>query len=102
MASRLELQTRLESLLGSRNVYFQPPSSVTISYPCIIYTIGNGVAKRANNSLYNYTNNYQITVIYKQPKIEIIEKVLSTFQMSKLDKTYISDNLYHYIFTIYF
>lgn len=102
MASRLELQTRLESLLGSRNVYFQPPSSVTISYPCIIYTIGNGVAKRANNSLYNYINNYQITVIYKQPKIEIIEKVLSTFQMSKLDKTYISDNLYHYIFTIYF
>lgn len=102
MASRLELQTRLESLLGSRNVYFQPPSSVTISYPCIIYTIGNGVAKRANNSLYNYTTNYQITIIYKQPKIEIIEKVLSTFQMSKLDRTYVSDNLYHYIFTIYF
>ena len=51
MASRLELQTKLEELMDSRNVYFQPPTSTTISYPCIVYNIGNGDAKRANNTL---------------------------------------------------
>ena len=102
MASRLELQTKLEELMDSRNVYFQPPTSTTISYPCIVYNIGNGDAKRANNTLYNFTNSYQITAIFKRPTIEIIKKVLRAFQMSKLDSSYISDNLYHYVFTIYF
>jgi len=37
MAPRLELQEVLESLLGSRNVYFQPPLNLKMNYPCIIY-----------------------------------------------------------------
>ena len=102
MASRLELQTKLEELIGNRNVYFQPPSTVSISYPCIIYSIGNGDVKRANNNLYNYINNYQLTMIYKKPMVDIIETMLRSFQMCKLDRTYISDNLYHYVFSIYF
>ena len=102
MASRLELQTKLEELIDSKNVYFQPPTSTVIAYPCVIYNIGNGDAKRANNTLYNFTNSYQLTIIYKKPVIEVIEKVLRTFQLSTFDRAYISDNLYHYVFTIYF
>lgn len=102
MASRLDLQTKLEELIANRNVYFQPPSTVSISYPCIIYNIGNGDVKRANNNLYSYTNNYQLTMIYKKPMVDIIETMLRSFQMCKLDRTYVSDNLYHYVFSIYF
>ena len=38
MASRLELQKLLEMLLGNKNVYYQPPASLSISYPCVIYS----------------------------------------------------------------
>ena len=35
--TRLELQSVLEQTLGSRNVYFQPPASVKMKYPAIVY-----------------------------------------------------------------
>ena len=37
MATREQLQTKLEELLKSRNVYYQPPATVRISYPAIVY-----------------------------------------------------------------
>lgn len=39
MASRLNLQTFLEEILESRNVYFQPPESVKMKYPAIVYAL---------------------------------------------------------------
>ena len=37
MRSRLELQTLLEDLLESTNVYYQPPENLKMEYPCIRY-----------------------------------------------------------------
>ena len=45
MNRRLELQEKLEQLVGNSNVYFQPPASVMLSYPCVIYSVGSGDAK---------------------------------------------------------
>ena len=39
MASRLELQDTLETILESRNVYFNPPESIKMNYPAIIYKL---------------------------------------------------------------
>ena len=39
MANRLDLQALLEDLLGSRNVYYQPPESVKMNYPAIVYAL---------------------------------------------------------------
>lgn len=102
MHRRLELQARLEEILGSRQVYFQPPASVQLVYPCVVYKIGNGDAKHANNMLYNYTYSYDITFIYKRPNLEIIEQMQREFQMCRLSSTYCSDNLNHYVFNLYF
>lgn len=102
MVRRLELQARLEEILGSKQVYFQPPASVQLSYPCIVYKVGNGDAKYANNMLYNYKNSYNITFIYKRPNLEIIETMLRSFQMCSVSSTYCSDNLNHYVFNLYF
>ena len=54
MNRRLELHSKLVQLIGNNNVYFQPPASVKMSYPCVVYNIGNGEAKRADNQLYGY------------------------------------------------
>lgn len=102
MDRRLELQSKLESIIGNKNVYFQPPASVKLSYPCVIYNIGNGDAKRADNNTYLYTHSYDVIFIFKKPTIKIIETMLAEFSMCRVASTYCSDNLNHYAFTIYY
>lgn len=102
MASRLELHAKLQELIGNSNVYFQPPASVKLSYPCIIYRIGNGDAKHADNMVYKFMNSYEILFIYKKPNLEIIESVLRELPMCKMNRAYCSDNLNHYAFTLYY
>ena len=44
MASRLNLHNSLIEALGTKSVYFQPPESVKLVYPCIIYEESKGRA----------------------------------------------------------
>ena len=48
MSRRTELQTLLEEILGSKNVYFQPPDTVSMKYPAIVYSL-NRIDKKAAN-----------------------------------------------------
>ena len=102
MNRRLELHEKLCDLVGNNNVYFQPPASVQISYPCVVYHIGAGDAKRADNKVYLYTNSYDVIFIFKKPNLEIIEQVLESIPICKLSRCYIADNLNHYAFKIYY
>lgn len=102
MNNRLKLHDKLCELVGNTNVYFQPPASVQISYPCVIYRIGNGDAKHADNMVYSYTNSYEVMFIYKQPNIDIIERVLTTLPMCGVSRMYVADNLNHYTFNVYY
>lgn len=102
MNNRLELHQKLVGLIGNDNVYFQPPASVKMSYPCVVYNVGTGNAKYANDSLYNYTHRYDVTFIYKKPNLEIIEQVLSTLPKSSMSRSYCVENLNHYVFSVYY
>ena len=102
MNKRLELHEKLCDLVGNNNVYFQPPASVQISYPCVVYHIGAGDAKRADGIVYNYTNSYDVVFIFKKPTIEIIEQVLNAIPMCRFTRGYVADNLNHYAFTLYY
>ena len=102
MNNRLQLQTKLEELVGNTNVYFQPPASVKLVYPCVIYNMGNGDIKRADNSVYAYTNSYEITFIYKKPNMDILEQMLRSFSMCSVSRVYVADNLNHYVFNVYY
>ncbi len=101
MATRIDLQNVLEELLGSRNVYYQPPESLKMSYPAIVYsrkTIDNSYA---NNSVYKQNYAYEITVIDKNPDSEIVNKV-SKLPTCRFDRHFKSDNLNHDVFTLYY
>lgn len=100
MASRLNLQTEFEEILGSRNVYFQPPASVKIQYPAIIYSRRNIESNFANNTIYSLTPSYEVILIDKNPDSVYIEKILQ-IPYCKFDRHYESDNLNHDVFTIY-
>lgn len=101
MADRISLHNKLKELIGNDNVYFQPPSNVKITYPCVIYNIGSGDAKHADDMVYNYVNSYDLTFIFKKPNVDIIEQVLKSLPMCRMTRSYCADNLNHYTFTIY-
>lgn len=101
MAPRLELQTKLEAVLGTDKVYFQPPASLTLTYPCIVYKRSGIKSLFGDNIPYSLSNEYMLTVIYKDPDSDLVDKV-AKLPKCKLDRTYTSDNLYHAVFTIHF
>src|SRR4051812_34274733 len=70
VASRLELQTLLESILALPNVYFQPPSNIQMQYPCIVYKRDDSQTDFADNRPYSRTKRYQVTVIDRNPDSE--------------------------------
>lgn len=101
MASRLDLQSKLEELLGSTNVYYQPPESISMSYPAIKYKKSDIKLVHANNSTYLKTNCYEIIVIDRLPDNEVIDKLLE-LPGCKYDRPYVADNLHHDVFTLYY
>lgn len=101
MGSRIELQTLLESLLGSRNVYYQPPESTKMSYPAIVYSRYDIENNHADNNVYKQAKAYTLTVIDKNPDSEIVDKV-SKLPMCTFDRHFTSNNLNHDIFNLYF
>lgn len=101
MASRLKLHEELCELLESRNVYFQPPSSVSMNYPAIVYS-RNGIDNvHADDEVYDQHYSYEIIVIDEDPDSEIVVKV-SKLPMCRFDRHYAADNLNHDVFTIYY
>ena len=102
MNKRLALHEKLKSIVGNNNVYFQPPASVSISYPCVIYSVGNGDVKRADDTVYGYINSYQVTFISKKPDVDIVERVLTALPMCSVSRIYVADNLNHYVFNLYY
>lgn len=100
MADRADLQTELEELLGSRNVYFQPPASVQIKYDAIVYSRKSIDNIYANNLVYKQDDAYEVIAIYKNPDSDIPKK-LSRLPKCSFDRHYTADNLNHDAFTLY-
>jgi hypothetical protein len=100
MASRLKLQEELETILGSPNVYFQPPACM--SYPCIKYSLAGMDIKRADNIIYKNMNRYEVVVIDYDPDSTIYLDILNHFKMCNFDRPYTSNNLNHFVLTLYF
>ena len=101
MSNRLELQEILETILGSRNVYFQPPPSVQMKYPAIVYELDNIDIRYANNAAYMLKNRYKVTYITRDPESSLVEE-LAEIPTCKFTNRYVSDNLYHNVYTLYY
>lgn len=101
MGSRIDLQTLLETLLGSENVYYDPPTSLSMKYPAIRYSKSDIDTVYANNSTYKSMKRYEIIVIDKKADNPVIEKLLNLPYCS-FDRHYKSDNLNHDVLTLYY
>lgn len=101
MGRRLELHEMLCEALGSRNVYFQPPASKVMEYPCIRYNLYDIDNVYADNLPYLQNTAYQITVIDRDPDSAIVERV-SKMPGIRFNRFYTAENLNHTIFILYY
>lgn len=102
MDRRLELHEKLCEILGSRNVYFQPPESVKLQYPCIIYSLSDVDTNHANNKLYLHKNRYMLMVVCKNPDDQTHEELMYRLPYCSFDRAYSADNMNHRVLTLYY
>lgn len=98
---RLELHEILCDLLGTRNVYFQPPESVRMKYPAIVYARDDIQKTHANDGTYLTKLRFSVTAIDSDPDSIVTERLLE-LPLCRFNRQYLSDNLYHNVFELYY
>jgi hypothetical protein len=101
MAPRLELQELLVEILGNDQVYFQPPPTVSMDYPCIVYQRDFETSRFADDRPYFRRKRYQVTVIDRNPDSVIPDKV-AELPLCMFDRFYTAENLNHDVFKLFF
>lgn len=99
MMTRLELQSELERILGSGNVYFQPPEGYKLSYPCILYEKSSVRSIYADDVTYLKHPTFTVTVIDRDPDSDIPDRLLS-LRGAKFDRHFTNDNLHHNVISL--
>ena len=101
MDRRLDLHLILKNILGSNHVYFQPPPSVKITYPCIIYERSAINSTKADNMNYLNRVRYTVTLIGANPESNLVSELLK-IPMCSYDRFFASDGLNHDVFSLYY
>lgn len=98
---RKELQTVLETILGSRNVYFQPPENFKMKYDCIVYKRDPRTNLHADNLVFGHRQGWTLTHISTSPVSPTVQ-ALADLPTCRPEQSYVADNLYHNVYHIYF
>lgn len=99
MATRDELSKILHGL--AERVYFQPPATVQMKYPCIVYHRKPPQILHADNRPYRKGEMWQLTVIDRSPDSKIAEAV-EELPGIRCDANFTQDNLHHYVYSLSF
>jgi hypothetical protein len=91
----------LEDILDSANVYFQPPPSVQMAYPCIVYARDYMQVNHADNIPHLRYKRYLVTSIDRDPDSPIPDQ-LHQLPMCTYDRFYTADGLNHDVFRLFF
>lgn len=101
MGQRLDLHETLVDILGTGYVYYQPPATIKMNYPCIVYNRDKLETTFADDNPYSHQMRYQITVIDRDPDSEIPGKI-AELPKCVFDRFYTADNLNHDVFKLFF
>lgn len=117
MGSRLDLHNILVSILHPdfdpahpdadledgehHHVYFQPPESIQMVYPCIVYKRDVIDSNFANNKNYKHLTRYQVTAIDLDPDSTWKADILA-LPLCKHARYFSSDGLNHDVFELYY
>ena len=101
MDRRKQLHLKLVAL-GTQAVHFQPPPSVKLVFPCIVYRRKSTDSIAADNRNYKNIPLYQIELIDPNPDTPYVDSLLNSFSMIKHVNSFPADNLNHYVFDLYY
>lgn len=98
---RLKLHEMLCDILGSRHVYYDPPESITMKYPAIVYNKARINFNFADNTKYLGRVAYTATLIRKDDDDDILDRLLKELPYASYDRPMTANNLHHDTFTVY-
>lgn len=99
LSNRLKLQTMLEMVLKTKNVYFQPPPSFKMEYECLVYELVGYDTRHADNVIYMGKDHYKLTFITRNP---VPPEGLLGLPYCSFDRHYTSNNLHHFVYNLYY
>lgn len=99
--TRLDLHEILCDVLGSRNVYFNPPASIQMKYPCLVYELIGAQIQHADNLKYQKHRRWKVTLITTDPDDKTPDR-LDDIPYSSPGNPFVADGLYHFPYTIYY
>lgn len=106
MRQRTDLSGVFKRILATKYdrymVYFQPPASQKMQYPCIRYEKANYSIDYADDLVYRKNTHYVVTLIGTDADNEDIIDQLLKLQYCSFDRRYVADNLYHDVFDLYY
>lgn len=95
--TRLDVHDVIEHIVGNDHVYYQPPESFRMQYPCAVYNIQRVRPTYANDGSYIQHDEYLVTYICYDPD----DPVINDFRNARgfvFDRHFTSDNLHHTVF----
>lgn len=98
--NRITLHAELKTLC--QNVYFNPPESLKLIYPCIVYSQEPPNVRKADNKRYIVTNRWQLMVISPEVDYGLADQIAEHFDMCSIDRLFKSDGLQHWSLTLYY
>lgn len=102
MAERKSLEALLKTAVDQNaHFYFQPPEGLKMQYPAVVYKRSRPAVVHADNKPYKVNDAYNLTYITRDPDSEYPDK-LARLPMCSSDTNFVNDNLYHWVYTIYY
>lgn len=98
---RLALSDFLHKISGVKGVYYSPPTGTEMEYPCIKYDLEDLWALHADNIPYLTKLQWTVTVIDEDPDSKIAN-VFFNLRQCKFDRKFSSEDLNHFVFTLYY
>lgn len=100
--NRLELQAKLEAILGSRRVYHNPPENLKMEYPCIRYELDKILNKPADNRHFITDARYELTYITYDPDDPMVDTLCDALPYTRYDRHNVYQGLHHHVYTLYY
>ena len=98
MSKRKELDSKLRAILP--NVYYQPPSTIKMQYPCVVYSRNRTNPFFADNQKYVRRETYQVTVVDENPDSNYANAVDQMVE-ARWVNSFSTQGLHHFVFEIY-
>ena len=108
MAQRLTLTRKVELItealkhIGISNVYFEPPQSIKLKYPCAVFKRGVISSRHAGNIIYKIDDSFDLTYIRLDPDDDMTHDILNIFRQIRHTRTFVADGLHHDQYKLYY